>query len=740
MIKRFFLLAFLATPSVAFGQVAPLSRPNHTLPQYSSVTAANGNAGAPRTMLRMATPSAIGGNSALWPPGGIRKDTRVPALYADGSTGTLEQIGRMADSSVQQTDVGATVAPLDASGMMSAPVSGDSSNAAISTMSAAGDAVFPDFKSRKISEHFSDFPTLRDFGMHLAPNQGTPDLIWLQSKWQSLNGYTPAILPAGAHWPDNSQVPDSAAVNKANNKQFPVVMSLGRVTSRPGYNTPYGFGVPYYGDVVPSFTHDDADFTFARVDSHESGAGQFVPIVSVMAVYDTPHDGGSTGGTNNQLAMDVKTVTTEKDKGTYGNFVSEFYSKGYNYWGEMDVNKWSHTVGHGTNWLWDNIQELYSAEPYYCDPTDTSLCFAEYMNEEDMYGVGPEQAASAYDPSVHNRQMFWLSTNHNIKQETFPTLKWSANTVVPAHKIILVKNRHDNKEYMFSGKAIGYKNNGAWTITGTISGNTLTVTSLSPGKKIIPKSTVLWQNIMVDEVKVTAQVSGITGGAGRYILSATKNPNGFNIPGVTDFLASDGNSSARFTTTGKTEPKWTFSTGDTFFDNTTQWTCIGGWDYDLGAVISIGGANDPDKGYVERIGTLLEEHTDYIYNAAIDMSKAAFDPSVPYKVFSRLQKDMYFDLTADGTRSGQNNHLLGYDNASKALTYKVNGVPVMSIKDSGAIISSAPPQMPVMTRAQIRAYPSPAKGMEIYDSDDDAPAIYTRAGWKLMSLSALPTN
>ncbi|MFT9049629.1 MAG: hypothetical protein ABF427_14800, partial [Gluconobacter cerinus] len=193
-------------------------------------------------------------------------------------------------------------------------------------------------------------------------------------------------------------------------------------------------------------------------------------------------------------------------------------------------------------------------------------------------------------------------------------------------------------------------------------------------------------------------------------------------------------------TTGTTQPTWVFTAGSTVVDGGVTWTCEGPFTYDIGSVFRIGGSNDPTTGWIERIGTLLSEETDYIYNAAIDMSKASFDPSVPYKVFGRLQKDMYLDMTADGTKAGQNNHLLGYDGTSNALTYKVNGVPVLSVKDSGAIVSAAPSQLPVMTRAQIRAYPSPAKGMQIYDSDDDTPVVYTGTGWKLMSLSALPAN
>lgn len=513
-------------------------------------------------------------------------------------------------------------------------------------------------------------PTLRDFGMNLISNQGRADIAWLDLYWSSLNSNIPAILPAGAHWPDNRFVPNSNAYSKKDFIQFPIVTSFGRVISRPGFNTDYGFGIPYYGDVVPSFTHDDANFTFARVDGNEASAGSYVPIASVYAVYDTPNEGGATAGTNNQLALNVKTVTTPRDNGTFGNFVSEFYSKGYNYWGEMDVNKWSHTVEHGTNWVWDNIQEMYSAEPYYCDSKDSSLCFAEFMNEEDFYGVGPEAKASEYDPTVHGRQMFWLTTNHNINNNSSSALRWSPNLLVPAHKIITVINKNNKKEYMFTGVPTGYKGNSSWNIIGTVLGNTLTVTSLSSGKKIVPNSTHVFDNMLTDEIIITGQKSGVAGGVGVYNIKASHSSSGYVVRKSRNFSASDDSSHARFSSTGLREPIWTFNKGDTFADGTTTWTCLGLWQYDLGSVISVGGSNDPDKGYIERIGTILSEQTDYIYNAIFDMSKATFDPSVTH-VFARMQKDMFLDLTADGTQAGQNNRLFGYGNGV-GLEYKLS--------------------------------------------------------------------
>lgn len=91
----------LCLPLMAQAPVPP--RPNHTLPQYATLKA--GGVTTPHVMARMALPSVAGSSYApMWPPGGLRKDTTIPSVYPDGSAGTLEQIGHIADGSVQQTD------------------------------------------------------------------------------------------------------------------------------------------------------------------------------------------------------------------------------------------------------------------------------------------------------------------------------------------------------------------------------------------------------------------------------------------------------------------------------------------------------------------------------------------------------------------------------------------------------------------------------------------------------------
>lgn len=69
-------------------------------------------------------------------------------------------------------------------------------------------------------------PTLRDFGMNLISNQGRADIAWLDLYWSSLNSNIPAILPAGAHWPDNRFVPNSNAYSKKTLFSFQLLRHL----------------------------------------------------------------------------------------------------------------------------------------------------------------------------------------------------------------------------------------------------------------------------------------------------------------------------------------------------------------------------------------------------------------------------------------------------------------------------------------------------------------------------------
>lgn len=624
MIKRFALLAFLAAPSLAFGQAAPV-RPNHTLPQYNAVIAANSNADKPRGMLRMAPSATAGRYAAFWSPGGIRKDTQVPSLYLDGTAGTLEQIGRMADGSVQQADIGATVAPLDADKKMAADVSGNIGSA-------------PYFGGVSLGALAQYRANLMERGVHLLPSSGAKDIQRINSIFSDntygYNGSPVAVdIPYGI-WPSPSFIPQS-------NGKTRTVTFAKNLGNWPRYNID-NHQIPYFGDGVVSIGNNSSDsdgFVVSRVDANDTNYTTFQPVVQTNLVVDSSKFSAAIGFPPPVQNIASNVYLTAKHNGIAANHFDNIYDHAHTGYGSQMVGDWQKfwLKDSGQEWAWNQIYEMIDQSSTNCAALDSGnyMPCRRWNAELDWAGVGPEDPRSAYLPDYSIRQGIWFSTNHTAQGDQ----AWAANTAYTAHHILSLADA--------SGQ--------------------------------------LW---MYD--------SGVGGQS------------------------------------GSSQPTWPHDVSTSVKDGGITWTPLGKWSFDVGYVLGVGGPEDT------RIGTLFWINGPKIYNAIADWSRATFD--TPVHIVERRPVDSYTDFSGDGTQSGQNNHILGYDSTSKALTYKVNGVPVLGIKDSGAIISSAPPQMPVMTRAQIRSYPSPVKGMEIYDSDDDAPAIYTGAGWKLMTLSALPAN
>ncbi|WP_215754816.1 hypothetical protein [Acetobacter sp. P5B1] len=162
-----------ATPSTASGSGAVASAQTPTLLRSALMAKSLASSVAPYVPTR--------------PPGGLDAATGVPALWQDA---TIGQIGAMADGSVQQSDKGAPngVAALDANGAMTAPVSGDLSTATakIGASGAVG---------RPLAERFADQLNAKDFG--LALDGKTDDTAALQAAKNAAASGAVIQLPAG---------------------------------------------------------------------------------------------------------------------------------------------------------------------------------------------------------------------------------------------------------------------------------------------------------------------------------------------------------------------------------------------------------------------------------------------------------------------------------------------------------------------------------------------------------------
>lgn len=466
---------------------------------------------------------------------------------------------------------------------------------------ASATASFPGSVGRPLKSIISDTKNIKNYGAKLDDSQLDVDKAIIDNLWST----KPRVveLPTGITWPHSnghSWIPNSPQGNI-------VVNAHGEVNWWPSYAvTDYGIGfpIPDFGDGVTSILYGaNAAIAVSRVDNDNIGFNTSLPNIAFNYMADTTKEHGSAGAPG-MLNINIHSVAGKNKRGMMAGVNDVFDSLSHGYYGDDDVQNWHHMGIWGTDWTWSNIREVNQFIPFYFSTKqDGYYNQATYVNEEDFSSGGPENAASAYDPTAANRKMFWLNSGYGTMggghldanghkvSRIAPAVKWKAYTPYHRYQEIIVADS-TGQPWLFYGLNKNYS-----TSTG--------------------------------------------------------------VGGTEDTLS------------GSSEPAWKFINGTTTTDGDIIWRCIGPFTVDFGTIIGVSGENDPKTGWIARIGTLMEEDTNYIYNAIFDMSKAAFDPNVTH-IFARMQKDMYLDLTANGTKAGQNNHLLGYSNDGTGFGYKLS--------------------------------------------------------------------
>lgn len=82
---------------------------------------------------------------------------------------------------------------------------------------------------------------------------------------------------------------------------------------------------------------------------------------------------------------------------------------------------------------------------------------------------------------------------------------------------------------------------------------------------------------------------------------------------------------------------------------------------------------------------------------------------------------------------------LRYSSDQNGFIFSLNGKTILNIKNDGTITSENGISLSVKTRSEIRSMTVPT-GTMVYDRNDDAPAVYTNRGWKVVTLKDMPSD
>ncbi|GFE93056.1 hypothetical protein DmAi_11150 [Acetobacter persici] len=480
MLKKLFLITALMSPPLAFCQTAAPIRPNHTLLQYS---ATNSNAGTLRKLFQTATPFTGERNTALLPPDGLSKDTYIPALYADGSSGTLYQIGQMADGSVQQSDVGNTIAPLDENKMMSASVIGD-----ITLAPATGNGTTI---KRNIGKRAIDFINMADSlilnGHGNSREDPLPNKdveIWqnLRNKW---GGDKIVILPSGYTPPSilkSYSIAAPSAPDPSNKNIFYFV---------PGGLNVLGVNGSQYGRTLIDTDNDTTISPFGgslRFDKHTISAAAVNPIININ-YQNSSSSIGQTSGAGMYAKLPPINVNMYQDPEAYGSLT------GISFWlldqsrGDKAPMLNQSQIFDGTI-IRDGRSSTWGFSLSHRDTTGTaSNGFSQTYAELDGSANGPDGGNPVYSPGDGNRKGIWIqsgSENAHI-EGTGKNSKLVENTIWKPNTIF--KSGERIRAVATDGKLHLYD----VTTAGT-TGQSAPLWSMAAGEAI-PDGTVKWTHL-----------------------------------------------------------------------------------------------------------------------------------------------------------------------------------------------------------------------------------------------------
>lgn len=400
------------------------------------------------------------------PQGGLAITTLLPGVYSDGSDGTLEQTARMADSSVQQADIGAAsgVAPLDSNKMMPAAVSGDSSS---SPAIAAGTA-----SARSLSDRFSDAKNIKDFGIKL---DGTDTAASLSAALGSTSNQSVINVPKGT-W-------INGLTAFANPRYFNVSAPLSNVPNYilGGNKRGEGIVLPDFGDANTVFRLDPGgDPIWQRIDRSKNG---YYPLGTFWYINANPANVQHYG-------VALKSASEAGSAGNMNGTDLQMYSEGNNSASAFDVNLSITTRAYGTNYTWGLVNQ--HSEVGGLDVSGGG--FSHSTNENDYTAAGPELPASQAWPGAGDRSIYYTNGWISCGQ-----CAWTASTTIPTRHLMHV-TATDGTDSLFVATTGGVTGTTqpTWDKTAaSIADGTVVWSYLSPYKLEISKVLYLEQGASV---------------------------------------------------------------------------------------------------------------------------------------------------------------------------------------------------------------------------------------------------
>lgn len=550
---------------------------------------------------------------------GIQGNSNV--IDSDGNNlGNLSSLISTANNAIPKSQIGVAngVAPLDDDKMMSAPVIGDSSLSPVTT----SETTTP----RTLASRFADHYNLADLGAKL--DNSAEDQQTIQTIYDALPDGAVIDVPRYSRWTGTITTPN------------------------PNKKVTWNFLANIWNPYIAAAGDNDLTLQSGNVfkmsrHSQNSGVSSFMYPGTAYFWNDNPNFNGVYGGNTQQYsAFMAHGVSSPVSKGNTGGLSSHIESFGLNadnsYDTGIDINmeRW----GNNSNWA------------FILDSTDYSgrlpQAFSQW-NESDLLSNGYDVAPwdDEYQANVPSHRVgLWFGSRPT------PKSAWTANTqvtnltmtqgAIPKLNTIKV-TASDGVDYVWYCYTSGTTGStqpvfpAPAEFNGTISGGVLTVKTLVQGT--ITAGMNITASGVNEDLTITSQLTGTTGGVGTYQVSDT------NLTS-----SASGWYGANHVTDGTAV--WAFGS---LYAQTVSGLIFATGDVQYGSVVGSDAT---------------------IYGAMIDASNAKISGNA---AVLRMAPDQKIDLSADETVAGRNQHTWGYQASNKSIVTLAGTTQTSALDDYG---------------------------------------------------------